>query len=142
METSASGLTAQRLRMDVIAHNIANAATTRTAAGTPYRRRVPVFAAREAPDFGLLLSGRLDRLTQTGLGVRVSAIREDQRPFRLHYDPAHPDADAEGYVALPNVDVLTEMVDLITATRAYEAGVAAMEAARSIAVRTLEIGRG
>lgn len=143
MDISASGLTAQRLRLDIIANNLANAETTRTETGGPYRRQVPVFEARRAPES---FSAVLDQLTEAGDrfdggGVRVVGIQEDQSPFRLRYDPGHPDADAQGYVRLPNVNVVTEMVDLISATRAYEANVTAINSAKSIISRALEIGR-
>jgi len=131
---SASGMTAERLRMDTIANNLANANTTRTAAGGPYRRQVPVFAARER---GL----RSGPGGFAGAGVRVVGIRHDPGPPRLVYDPSHPDAGPDGYVAMPNVDVVREMVDLISASRAYEANVAAFNTAKSMAMRALEIGR-
>ncbi len=130
-DISASGLTAQRLRMDTIANNLANVNTTRTERGGPYRRQMPVFQAR-------------DSFAQTvaGLGgVRVIQIAEDTDPPRLVYDPAHPDADVNGYVHMPNVNVVTEMVDMISASRAYEANIAAMNAAKSMAMKALEIGR-
>lgn len=134
MVVSASGMTAERLRMDLIANNIANANTTRTAAGGPYRRQVALLEARQG-DFHALLGQAL------GGGVRVARIAEDGRPFVLKYDPEHPDAGPDGYVQLPNVEIVTEMVDLITATRAYEAGATALEAARSMAMRALDLGR-
>lgn len=125
MDISASALTAERLRLDVIAENLANANTTRTPEGGPYRRKVVLFAPRGF-----------------GGGVRAVGIAADPAPFRLRYDPGHPDADPKtGYVALPNVDVVKEMVDLITATRAYEANIAALGAARAMFQRALDIGR-
>ena len=130
IETAASGLTAERLRLDLIAGNIANAQTTRTADGGPYRRKAAVFAAV------LASAGR------PGQGVRVSAIREDDTAPRLEFDPQHPDANAEGYVAYPNVNVLQEMVDLITAARAYEANVTVLNAGKGMFLKALEIGRG
>ncbi len=130
---SASGMTAERLRMDTIANNLANANTTRTADGGPYRRQVPVFAARE--------TAVLARPGGFAGGVRVLGIRHDPSPPRMVYDPAHPDANEEGYVAMPNVDVVREMVDLITASRAYEANVTAFNTAKSMAMRALDIGR-
>lgn len=128
METSASGLTAERLRMDVIADNIANANTTRTPEGGPYRRKLVFFVPRPGDD-GL------------GGGVRVGGIGRDLSPFKLRYDPGHPDADAQGYVRMPNVDTVREMVDLITASRAYEANVTAINAAKGMFMRALDIGR-
>lgn len=131
---SGSALTAERVRMDTIANNLANAQTTRTEDGGPYRRQMAVFEAIEDPK--KILKQPL------GQGVRVVGIVEDQTPARLVYDPQHPDANGDGYVAMPNVDVATEMVDLITATRAYEANITAINAAKSMAMKALEIGRG
>lgn len=134
---SASGMTAERLRMDTIANNLANANSTRTADGGPYRRQVPVFAARE--------SSRVDARRRpaefSGMGVRVIGISQDTQPARLVYDPQHPDADENGYVHMPNVDVVREMVDLISASRAYEANITSFNTAKSMAMRALEIGR-
>lgn len=134
IETNASALTAERLRLDVIAENIANANTTRTPEGGPYRRKVVQFAPRLAR----LLPGDP---SPVGTGVRVAGIAQDPSPFKLRYDPGHPDADAQGYVAMPNVDVVKEMVDMITATRSYEANVTAMNAAKTMFLRALDIGR-
>lgn len=136
---SASGLTAERLRMDVVSNNIANANTTRTETGGPYRRRMVVFQAREAekPTF----AGVLKRKLQAGEGVRVLRIVEDDLPFKEVYDPSHPEANEQGMVNLPNVNIVAEMVDLIAATRAYEANVTALNASKSMASRALEIGR-
>jgi len=137
--TSASALTAERLRMTVIAGNIANANTTRTAAGGPYRRSVAVLTPSQQP-FGSALSA----LGQSGgeaNGVEVAAIVPDPSPFRLVYDPSHPDADAQGFVRYPNVDILQEMVDLMAASRTYEANLTAFNTAKTIAQKTLELGR-
>lgn len=139
LRISASGLTAERLRLDVIADNLANVHTTRSAAGGPYRRKVAILQER-TEGFGDLLSTRSTPSAGRG-GVRVVAIAEDPTPPQRVYQPGHPDADAEGYVLMPNVNVVTEMVDLITATRAYEANVTAMNAAKQMALRTLDIGR-
>jgi flagellar basal-body rod protein FlgC len=131
MQISASGLTAERFRLDMIANNIANVHTTRTEQGGPYRRRSAVFA---------------ESLQETrrgiGGGVRVVAVSEDQAPPRLVFEPEHPDANAAGYVAYPNINIVQEMVDMITATRAYEANVTALNAAKSMFLKALEIGRG
>ena len=136
LEISASALTAERLRMDVTAENQANAHTTRDADGGPYRRKRVVL--QETPgSFGATLSAAMGR----GGGVQVAAVVEDQTPLKRVYDPGHPDADAEGYVAMPNVDTVTEMVDLIGAQRAYEANVTAMQAAKQMFARTLELLR-
>lgn len=145
LETSASGLTAERLRMDVIANNIANANTTRTANGGPYRRQMIVLESR--PSFASALQQQLgqaapnEQHAQVGQGVRVTQIIQDQRPFKVKYDPAHPDADANGYVQLPNVETVTEMVDLISASRAYEANVTALNAFKQMVSTALQIGR-
>lgn len=138
MSISGSGLTAQRVRMDTIAQNIANASVTRTANGTPYRRRVVVFETRDdAPDFAGLLNKEYENVK----GVEVTAILEDPSPFKRVYDPEHPDADPEGYVNLPNVDTTKEIIDMMSATRAYEANVTAFNASKSMALKALEIGR-
>jgi len=141
LDIGASALTAQRLRMDIISQNIANANTTRTEDGTPYRRRVVIF--RESSD-GIPFSEYLSESSKArylGKGVKVSAIAEDTSPFRRVYDPGHPDADEDGYVEMPNVDIVTEMVNMISATRAYEANVTAMNTTKSMAMKALEIGR-
>jgi len=127
---SASGLEAQRLRMNIIAGNLANAQSTHSPEGGPYRRKDVVF------------SEILDSMTGEGSGeVQVSGIIEDQRPFQLVYDPQHPDANAEGYVQLPNVNLLEEMVNMMSASRSYEANVTAINSAKSMAHKALEIGR-
>jgi flagellar basal-body rod protein FlgC len=134
MDISASGLTAQRMRMDVISENIANANTTRTENGGPYRRRVTVL--QEQPQtFSSVLK------QATGGGVAVSQIVEDMSDFEYEYDPDHPDADANGYVALPNVDEAEEIIDLMSSTRSYEANVTALNATKGMAMKALEIGR-
>ena len=134
---SASGLRAQRLRMDVIAANLANAQSTRTPGGGPYRRRDVVLESTPQSDsFDDLLAGGTPNAA-----VRVTRIVEDQRPPQLVFDPGHPDADQNGYVAMPNVNVVTEMVDMMAATRAYEANVAAVNATKRVLEAALEIGR-
>ncbi|MCL6476262.1 MAG: flagellar basal body rod protein FlgC [Firmicutes bacterium] len=139
LRISASGLTAERLRLDVIADNLANVNTTRTAAGGPYRRKVAVLEERPVGFADLLGIQNASRMGRGG--VRVAAIAEDTSPSQRVYNPGHPDAEADGYVLMPNVNVVTEMVDMITATRAYEANVTAMNAAKQMALRTLDIGR-
>lgn len=132
MQASASALTATRLQMDLIANNIANINTTRTPGGGPYRRR---FLVQEERPFA-------DVLGQAGGGgVRVTAIQEDQAPFKVKFDPTHPDADNQGMVRLPNVDMLQEITDMMMATRVYEANVTAFNAGKSMALKALEIGR-
>ncbi|NLO89031.1 MAG: flagellar basal body rod protein FlgC [Clostridia bacterium] len=129
---SASALTAQKLWMDLIANNIANMNTTRTEGGGPYRRQMPVFRERlkEAMEGGY-----------RGNGVRVERIIEDATPPRMVYNPDHPDADENGFVAMPNINIVNEMIDLIAASRAYEANVTVLNTAKSMALKALEIGR-
>lgn len=143
IDASASGLTAERLRMDVISNNIANSNTTRTDRGGAYRRRFVVFEprTREPKSFEKALMQAVGLSRQTGEGVRAVQIAEDTMPGPLVYDPGHPDANAEGYVEKPNVNIVTEMVDMITAQRAYEANATAMTAAKTMASKTLEIGK-
>jgi flagellar basal-body rod protein FlgC len=144
MQISASGLTAQRLHLDVISNNIANANTTRTASGQPYRRQQVVFEAREPGGaFGAMLAAaRGQSAGSTGAGVHVSAIQPDtKRDFKVVHDPGHPDADAQGNVRMPNVEPIIEMVDMISATRAYEAGVTAINTVKQMQQRALDIGR-
>jgi flagellar basal-body rod protein FlgC len=146
LEVSASALTAERLRMDVTAENLANAQSTRGANGGPYRRKEVVLAqSSSGQDFGASLqaamAGGAARDTSTPGGVEVAAITEDARAPRMVYDPGHPDADARGYVAMPNVDSVTEMVDLISSSRAYEANVTAMQASKQIFSKTLDLLR-
>lgn len=133
---SASGLTAQRLRMDIISNNIANVDTTRTAEGGPYKRQMPVFAANQ-PKFVLPTES-----TNIGSGVKVVGIKKDTAPPKLIYNPEHPDANENGYVEMPNINVLSEMIDMIEASRAYDANVSALDTAKSMAMKALEIGRG
>ncbi|MBI5192429.1 MAG: flagellar basal body rod protein FlgC [Nitrospirae bacterium] len=130
LNISASGLEAQRVRMNIIAGNLANAHSTHSPEGGPYRRKDVVF------------SEVLDSMSGNGSGkVNVSEVIEDQRPFQLVYDPQHPDANAEGYVQLPNVNLLEEMVNMISASRAYEANVTTISSAKSMAQKAMEIGR-
>jgi len=137
---SASGLTAERLRMDIISQNIANANVTRTANGTPYRRKMVVFQEAEMNEpFSSYLSKAKDNFKKSG--VKVSSIVEDQSEFKLVYNPGHPDADANGYVRMPNVDIMIEMVNMISATRAYEANVTSINSTKSMIMKALEIGR-
>lgn len=138
IDAAASGLTAERLRMDVISNNIANANTTRTAEGGPYQRQMVVFQPRDGQTaFSQVLSQQMS----AGNGVRVVGITRDNSPARTVFDPHHPDANKEGYVEMPNITIVSEMVDMITATRAYEANVTAVNAAKSMAMKALEIGK-
>lgn len=142
LDIGASALTAQRLRMDTISQNIANASTTRTDDGTPYRRRLVVFQERNSggvPFSEYLTAASRERYI--GNGVKVSKIVEDGSPFKKVYEPGHPDADAEGYVDMPNVDIITEMVNMISAARAYDANVTSINTTKSMAMKALEIGR-
>ena len=141
IDASASGLTAERLRMDVISNNIANANTTRSLDGGPYHRSYVVFQPRERgqEDFASTLRQKLDG--QAGNGVRALSIEEDRTQGPLSYDPGHPDANADGYVERPNVNIVQEMVDMITASRAYEANVTAINSAKGMAQNALNIGK-
>lgn len=139
MNTSASGLTAERLRMDVIADNIANSQTTRTEKGGAYKRKMVVFAENKE-NFIVPMNITKDKL-QTKGGVKVVKISEDNTPFTMVYDPEHPDANDKGYVAMPNVNTVKEMVDMITATRAYEANATVITNAKSMATSALSIGK-
>ncbi len=141
INVSASGLTAERLRMDVISKNIANVNTTRTLAGTPYRRQMVVFEEQGSNDTfsSILAKARGEHVI--GNGVEVAEIIEDQSDFKKIYNPGHPDANKEGFVLMPNVDVVSEMINLMSASRAYEANVTALNGTKSMALKALEIGR-
>ncbi len=140
MRTSASGLSAQRLRINLISANLANVHTTRTPEGGPYRRKEVVFqSVNDRRPFGEAL--RRAAAGGPPCGVRPLKIIEDVRPPILKYDPGHPDADENGYVALPQVNVMEEMVNLMSATRSYEANLNAVRAARDMALKALEIGK-
>lgn len=141
IDISASGLTAERLRMDIISNNIANINTTRTENGQPYRRKVPVFAERKGRDFYSLLKNSMGKRKNVGNGVKVVGIVEDSSPFKKVYDPNHPHADEKGYVSYPNVNIVAEMVDMISAARAYEANVTAINISKSMFMKALELGR-
>ena len=139
LEISGSALRAQRLRLDAIASNLANATTTRTDAGGPYKRRSVVFAPDTIDsDFGSTLAAMSDEGARQG--VKVVDVVEDQQPPRLVFEPGHPDANEEGYVAYPNINPITEMVDLMTATRAYEANVQTINASKRMTDAALGIG--
>jgi flagellar basal-body rod protein FlgC len=143
MNTTASALTAQRLRMDVISSNMANVDSTRGVNGGAYRRKMVVLEPKEG-SFSSFLNKAMggSRANTAGNGVKVTQIREDDSPFKMVYDPEHPDADPEtGYVEYPNVDPLREMVDLISATRSYEANVTVFNASKGMMMKALEIGK-
>lgn len=138
---SGSGLTAERLRMDVIAENIANAKVTRTESGGPYRRKVVVLSSvgdQNGTSFKSAFQSAAD--STVGEGVQVSQIMEDPSDLIPVYDPTHPDADAKGYYYLPNVDTTEEMTDMMAASRAYEANVTAFNSIKAMALKALEIG--
>ena len=155
---SASALTAERLRMDVISNNIANANTTRTLEGGPYVRQRVIFAPRfdpPTPEISPLNTPwkgtvplaspypLIPMMTPEGLpiGVRAVGIQKDPAAPRMVYDPGHPDANTEGYVAYPNVNLVNEMVDMISASRAYEANITAFNSSKSMAIQALSIGK-
>ena len=142
-KATASALTAQRLRMDVISNNIANAETTRTADGGPYKRQQVVFIAKEKPQSfaaHLAVAARKREIEAPGAGVEVSQIVTDDSPGNKVYDPSHPDADEDGFVTYPNVNVVTEMTDMLSASRSYEANVTVFNALKSMALKAIEIG--
>lgn len=149
LRIASSALSAQRLRLDIISNNIANAETTRTEEGTPYQRKDVVFSPQGSSPFvprflNVLRSfrGGSTTLPATSVaGVRVNSIVTDPNPGPRIYDPTHPDADEEGYVTYPNVNLVVEMTNMLSATRSYEAGLAIVEAAKRMAQKALEIGR-
>lgn len=138
---NSSGLTAQRYRMDIISQNIANANTTRTADGTPYRRKVVTFAEKNThTPFSRVLNTARDRYS--GDGVKVDRVYEDEETdMTMVYDPSHPDADENGYVTYPNVNIITEMTNMIDASRSYEANITAFETSKAMALKGLELGK-
>ena len=139
IQTSASGLSAQRLRMNLISGNLANVNTTRTLNGGPYRRKEAIFAAQPVnSSFNKILT---DRLKNQFSGVRIEGIHEDRTEPLKKYQPSHPHADKDGFVAMPNIKPMEEMVNMISATRGFEANVTAIKAAREMALKALEIGR-
>lgn len=139
MNISASALSAERTRMNLISSNLANANATRTPEGGPYKRKDAVFAATPLEGgFARALDGATGRELRR---VEVQQVVEDRNPPRMQYDPGHPDADPQGYVAMPNVNTIEEMADMISATRTYEANVTAVQAAKSMALKTLEISK-
>lgn len=140
---SATGLTAQRYRMDIISQNVANASTTRTADGTPYRRQLVAFMEKPGQtSFSHVLGKAAYRHGYSGNGVKVRGVYEDHNTeMNMVYDPSHPDADENGYVTYPNVNIITEMTNMIDASRAYEANSTAFNASKSMALQGLEIGK-
>jgi flagellar basal-body rod protein FlgC len=138
MKISGTGLTSQRAKINIISENLANSDTTRTESGEPYRRKMVVFSEQQMEPFKSILA----REESEGVGVEVADIVESGEEFPLVYNPAHPDADPEtGNVKMPNVDIVTEMADMMVAKRAYDANVTAMNNAKSMMLRALEIGK-
>jgi flagellar basal-body rod protein FlgC len=143
LDIAGSGLSAERLRMDVTAENLANAQTTRGANGGPYRRKEVVLQqvqGQAGGGFRTALAGAMGGERRPG-GVQAAQVVEDPNPPKMVYDPGHPDADGQGYVRMPNVNPVTEMVDLISSSRAYEANVTAMQSAKTMFAKTLDILR-
>ncbi len=139
MQISSTGLSANKKRMQAISSNIANAQTTRTAEGGPYRRKEVVFGSEPAREtFSEILEGTIDEKAQN---VYATEVISSNDPFELKYDPAHPDSNPDGYVALPNVNPMRETANMISAQRSYEANMTALKAAKSMALKSLEIGR-
>jgi flagellar basal-body rod protein FlgC len=138
LNISASGLSAQQLRMDLIAQNMANVDTTRTENGGPYKRKIALFQERKSVPFSTHFASALNG-TVSGRGVRVARVVTDKSPGAKVYDPSHPDADAEGYVTKPNVNVVDEMVNMISASRSYEANVTAINVTKEMIAKTMEI---
>ena len=139
LHISSSGLTAQRLRMNLISSNLANVNTTRTQQGGPYKRKDAVFAAhKDRQSFANMLKSQMSGKSSE---VKVVGIIDDPRPPQLKYDPQHPDADKDGYVAMPDINLIEEMVNMMSATRSYEANVTAIKATKNMALKALEIGR-
>lgn len=137
---NASGMTAQRFRMDVISENVANVNTTRDANGNPYRRKIVTFAEKQVTPFSKVLNNT--RESYLGNGVKVFSLKEDtESDFIMKYDPAHPDADENGYVSYPNVNIVTEMTNMIDASRSYEANATAFESSKAMAMKGLELGK-
>ena len=137
---NASGMTAQRFRLDVISENVANVNTTRDSDGNPYRRKIVTFAEKEVTPFSKVLNNT--REAYLGNGVKVFSLKEDtESDFIMKYDPAHPDADENGYVSYPNVNIVTEMTNMIDASRSYEANATAFESSKAMAMKGLELGK-
>lgn len=141
-DINASGLTSQRYRMDVISENVANANTTRTGDGTPYRRKVVTFAQKGDQTAFSRVFGSVASGSYSGQGVKVTSVVEDtETEMKMVYDPSHPDADENGYVTYPNVNIVTEMTDLIDASRAYEANATAFTASKAIVQQGLQLAQ-
>ena len=142
MNMSTTGLTVNRLQMNVISSNLSNAQTTRTENGEPYRRRLLHLRTKAVEDFQSVLDGEIrDKEKETFFGVNVDQIDKDMTPFRKVYNPGHPHADKQGFVSMPNVNVMLEMANLVIAKRSYEANVTAMKTAKMMALKALELGK-
>ena len=143
LDISGSGLSAERLRMDVVAENLANAQTTKGANGQPYKRKEVVLQEVGGSGFAATLAAATGSGQSSGVGrgVQVAGIVQDSTPGKQVYDPGNPDANAQGYVTMPNVEPVTEMVDLITASRSYEADVTAMQTSKQMFSKTLDLLR-
>jgi flagellar basal-body rod protein FlgC len=141
LNISGSALTASRLRMDVISENIANASTTKTSDGGPYRRKMVVYEPEEQASFRNILQTKMDSSGDTQKGVKVTKIVEDPSEFTPVYDPTNVDANAQGYVMMPNVDPIKETLDMMSVTRAYDANLTAFNAVKGMAAKALEMGR-
>lgn len=141
LDISGSGLTASRVRMDIISENIANADTTKTENGGPYRRKEVVYESAGTSSFQNILTNNIQNYENSAKGVKVAAIVEDTSDFTTVYDPTNPDADQNGYVKMPNVDPVKETLDMMSATRAYEANLTAFNAVKEMATKALEMGR-
>ena len=141
MSIVGSGMTAQQLRLDVVAENITNANTTRTEAGGPYRRKLVVLEEQPLSRFQTALQRVMNGVQGQGGGVRVTEIVEDDSPFKLVYDPTHPDANEQGYVELPNVDTVLEVADAMAANQALSADITAFNVLKTVAAKGLEIGK-
>ncbi len=137
---SSTGLSAERTRMDIISNNISNANTTKTSSGLPYKRQMAVFEEKKNISFSKCLSNKLN-CCENLEGVKIRSIKEDNSPFKKIYDPGHPDANKDGYVLTPNVDIVKEMVDMVSASRAYEANITSINSSKSMMMKALEIGR-
>ena len=141
-DISATGMTAQRFRSDIISENVANANTTRTENGQPYKRKVVTFEEKQTTPFSKYLAQASGRNKFLGNGVKVSQVSYDtETPENMTYDPSNPDADENGYVHYPNVNIVTEMTNMIDATRAYEANATAFDSSKSMAMAGLQIGK-
>jgi flagellar basal-body rod protein FlgC len=134
LEISETGLMAQRKRMDIIASNLANIETTRTEGGGPYRRKMVLMSPKPSEDFDSILNAQVE-------GVQIDGVVEDKSPFRMVYNPSHPDADENGNLLKPNVDLIVEMTNMLMARRAFEANLSAIKSTRQMALKALEIGR-